>query len=165
MPDSSTRRALILAVIGLGSVLPALALAQEEPSPLLHEKPSHGRPTVVLDQLNFPADVSGAKSLQAHLRKVLKREARKADWGAGAENRIEYRVTIKELTFHLDKGALTVSCTALGMLPGGRAAQSALTYSGSASARKQVTEKVLEIVARGLITRLSEVERRRRGLR
>ena len=51
------------------------------------------------------------------------------------------------------------------MLPGGRAAQSALTYSGSASARKQVTEKVLEIVARGLITRLSEVERRRRGLR
>jgi len=38
-----------------------------------------------------------------------------------------------------------------------------LTFSGPASTRDAVVVEVLEIVARGVITRLAELERTRRG--
>ncbi|MEZ4225133.1 MAG: hypothetical protein R3B13_29545 [Polyangiaceae bacterium] len=42
-----------------------------------------GRPKVVLDRLDFPADVVAASSHKKRLRKVLAKEARRATWGAG----------------------------------------------------------------------------------
>ena len=50
-----------------------------------------GRPRVVLDRLDFPRQLPEGAHLERHLKQVLRREARRADWGAGRNNRIEYR--------------------------------------------------------------------------
>lgn len=132
---------------------------------LMDEKPSDGTPMVVLDRLVFPRDVLGASDFEAHLKRALRREASRADWGAGRENRIEYRFSVTELKYTLIDGALRAHCAAVGRLPGGQTAKSELSFSGHPSERTALTKRVLEIVARGVITRLAELERRRRGLR
>ena len=128
------------------------------------EKPTDGHPTVHLDRLVFPKDVVGATTFEKHLRKVLKREAQRVDWGAGRENRIEYRFYIEQLTFALEGRVLRIRCEAVGRLPGGQTAKSELTFGGDIGERVQLTHQVLEIVGRGVMTRLAELERRRRGL-
>lgn len=132
---------------------------------LSDEKPAEGQPTVVLDRLSFPKDVVGAPTFEAQLKKTLRREVYRADWGAGRENRIEYRFSVTELKYTLVDGALRVHCSAVGRLPRGQTAKSELTFSGHPSERMALTNKVLEIVARGVVTRLAELERKRRGLR
>ena len=52
-----------------------------------------------LDRLEFPKDLLGAAGFEKHLRRVLKREAYRADWGAGSSNRIEYRLVVEELRY------------------------------------------------------------------
>jgi len=122
-------------------------------------------PEVHLDRLEFPKDLVGAAGFEKHLRKVLKREAYRADWGAGSNNRIEYRLAVEELRFTVEGHTLRVHCLAVGRLPGGQSAKSELTYGGDLAQRVKLTQQVLEIVGRGVITRLAELERRRRGLR
>jgi hypothetical protein len=135
------------------------------PSALLDEKPTDGHPTVVLDSLKFPKDLIGSSSFESHLKRALGREAYRADWGAGRENRIEYRFEVTELKYTLSDGALRVHCAAIGRLPGGQTAKSQLSFGGKPGERVALTKRVLEIVGRGVITRLAELERRRRGLR
>lgn len=141
-------------------------LRAEEPSAswLSDEKPAEGQPTVILDRLTFPRDVLGAARFEEQLKKTLRREVARADWGAGRENRIEYRFSVTELKYTLEDGALRAHCTAVGQLPRGQSAKSELTFSGRPSERVALTHQVLEIVARGVITRLAELERKRRGL-
>lgn len=127
-------------------------------------KTPEGRPDVHLDRLDFPADVPHATLLKKHLAKVLKTEARRVEWGAGRDNRIEYRFAVTHLNLRTENGVLRVSCSALGTLPGGKTAKSQLTFGGHPSERDRVIKQVLEIVARGVITRLAQLERRRRGL-
>jgi hypothetical protein len=141
------------------------ASAHPAPVSLLEEKPTEGHPTVHLDRLEFPAGIVGAPAFKEHLVRSLKREAYRADWGAGRENRIEYRFSVTELSYKLSDGALRIQCSAVGKLPGGQTAKSELTFGGSVNDRASLTKQVLEIVARGVITRLAELERRRRGLR
>lgn len=129
------------------------------------ERPTDGRPTVFLDQLVFPKSIVGAPSFEKYLRKVLKREAYRVDWGAGHENRIEYRFYVEQLTYTIDGHALRIRCEARGRLPGGQTAKSELTFGGDISKRTQLTQQVLEIVARGVVTRLAQLERKRRGLK
>lgn len=157
----------LTAVAGMALVPEAAAHTPgpEVASPLLEEKPADGRPMVVLDRLVFPQDVVGADGFEKHLKRALKREAYRVDWGAGRENRIEYRFTVTELVYKLSDGALRIECSAVGRLPGGQTAKSELTFGGSLSERNALTKQVLEIVARGVITRLAELERKRRGLR
>jgi len=139
------------------SLAKTLPLAQEE-------LPTEGQPEVVLDRLDFPKDLLGAATFRAYLEKILRREVRTVNWGAGRSNRIEYRFAVTELHFTLEKKVLKVRCTAVGRLPGGQTAKSDLTYGGSPTQRGQVVRQVLEIVSRGVITRLAEMERKRRGL-
>lgn len=134
------------------------------PTALMDEKPIEGRPTVVLNRLTFPRDILGAGQFESHLKKSLGREVARADWGAGRENRIEYRFEVTELKYTLTDGALRAHCTAVGRLPGGQTAKSQLTFSGHPGERVALTQRVLEIVARGVITRLAQLERKRRGL-
>jgi hypothetical protein len=122
-------------------------------------------PEVHLDRLEFPKDLLGAAGFEKHLRKVLKREAYRADWGAGSANRIEYRLVVEELLYTVEGRTLRIHCRAVGRLPGGQTAKSELTYGGDLAERVKLTHQVLEIVGRGVITRLAELERRRRGLR
>jgi hypothetical protein len=117
---------------------------------------------VTLDSLVLPEGVERTSELQRHLKHVLRREARRADWGAGSSAKIEYRFIVEELSVKLDGSVLRVRCTALGRLPKGKSARSRLEYGGSPARRTEEIKKVLEIVARGVITRLAELERYRR---
>ncbi len=121
-----------------------------------------GRPKVVLDQLEFPVRM-GASKYERHLRRVLQREVRKVDWGAGSDSTIEYRYRVTKLNVVQDGDVLRVSCEAVGMLPRGRTAKSQLTFGGSPREHTRLIQHVLTIVARGVVTRLAEMERVRRG--
>jgi hypothetical protein len=121
-----------------------------------------GRPNVTLNALVFPKDVASAPALERHFRRTLKRAAHRADWGAGRGAHIEYRVVVEELTVTESAGVLRVRCTALGRLPRGKSARSHLDFGGDPKKRRAVVERVLEIVARGVVTRLAALERERR---
>jgi len=122
-----------------------------------------GRPRVVLDRLVLPAGLSGAPALERHLRAALNRETRRADWGAGRGSTITYRFSLEELSITEEGGVVRVRCTALGQLPKGKVARSRLAFSGAPAERRELVRRVLEIVARGVIGRLAELERIRRG--
>lgn len=122
-----------------------------------------GRPDVRLARLELPAGLANGKHYQRFLQKHLSREAKRAKWGAGRNNVIEYRFTVKVLDISNDGDVLRVRCTAVGRLPGGQAAKSQLSYGGDPKQPRKVVENVLAIVARGVVSRLAELERIRRG--
>jgi hypothetical protein len=152
----------ILATTSLVSAVlcarPGVAQAEAEPAALS----AASRPRVKLDRLSLPADLVGSKELEAHLRGTLRREARRADRGAGSESKISYRFFVEQLELREDAGVLHVTCTALGRLPKGKSAKSHIVFGGDPHDRKKVIEHVLDIVARGVVTRLAELERARR---
>ncbi len=121
-----------------------------------------GRPTVVLDRLTFPERL-GAKRYRRYLTGVLHREARSLQWGASADSRIEYRFFVHELKVSTSDNLLRVKVVAEGVLPSGKHAKSQLTFGGSPGHHHQLIEQVLAIVARGVMARLAEMERVRRG--
>lgn len=123
---------------------------------------SSAGPTVILDRLDFPV-IMGASKYEKHLRKALRQAAADADWGAGPDSTIEYRFAVKSLTVEQKGDVLTVKCTAVGTLPRGRQAQSKLSFGGSPHEHSELIRRVLTIVSRGVITRLAEIERVRRG--
>ncbi len=119
-------------------------------------------PTVVLDKLEFPV-MLGASKYEKHLRKMLRKEAGEADWGASKDSTIEYRFAITALTVQQKGDVLLVKCTATGTLPRGRRAQSQLSFGGDPRQHSELVRRVLSIVAHGVVTRLAEIERVRRG--
>jgi len=122
-----------------------------------------GRPTIKLDRLDFPEDVRNWRYFKKHLRDTLRRETRRAIWGAGRGSTITYRFAVTDLTITEDHGVLRVKCTAVGQLPKGKTAKGSLSFGGDARRRNAVVNEVLQIVARGVVTRLAELERVRRG--
>src|SRR5690606_13919234 len=124
------------------------------PVQLSGEAAPSGQPEVHLDRLEFPRDLQNHETFKKHLAQTLRREVRRADWGAGAGNRIEYRFSVTELSFSLSDGVLGVRCSAVGRLPGGQTAKSDITFGGAPGERTRLVKKVLEIVARGVVTRL-----------
>ena len=129
----------------LATLTPAPALASWAPQPILGSPAPprariRGRPKVVLDQLEFPSDVAQAPQYKSHLRTTLAKVTRRADWGAGAKNRIEYRFFVTELTFIEEEGVLRVRCTAIGKLPKGKTAKSRLSFSGEPAQAKRARQ-------------------------
>jgi hypothetical protein len=120
-------------------------------------------PTVRLDRLEFPAGFPHGSSLEHHFREQLKRAAHRADWGAKRGAKIEYRVKIEELSVREGDRVLHVRCTALGALPKGRTTRTFIDFGGNPNERDKVLRHVLEIVARGVVTRLAAIERERRA--
>ena len=116
----------------------------------------------MLDRLQFPA-VADKRLFERHLRRVLGREARRADWGTGRGHRIEYRFSVEQLRFRLEGQVLRVTCEASGALPKGRKARTRISFGGHVGERRRLVQQVLGVVARGVITRLAELERVRRG--
>jgi hypothetical protein len=121
-----------------------------------------GRPRIIIDRLTFPPMHDSAAYVR-HLGAVLRREAGRADWGAGRKSRISLRFVVEQLTFANQGSALEVRCSARGELPGGRRARSRLVYGGDPKRPRELVERVLEIVARGVVGRLAELERSRRA--
>jgi hypothetical protein len=122
-----------------------------------------GRPNVRLDRLEFPAGLADGPQLERHFRQQLKRAAHRADWGAKRGAKIEYRVKLEELTIREGDGVIHVRCTALGSLPKARTTRTFIDFGGRPSERAKVLRHVLEIVARGVVTRLAAIERERRA--
>jgi hypothetical protein len=160
MSRSALRLAALLFV---GCAIGVCPPAGAAPRTSTEQAAARGRPTVVLDRLEMPADVS--KHFERHLRQTLRRVARRADWGAGRENRIEYRFKLELLELAREGNVVRVKCTAVGQLPRGRSARSHLVFSGDADKQDAVVQRVLDIVARGVVTRLAELERDRRSAR
>jgi hypothetical protein len=133
----------------------------DEPVRAENAKASTSRPKVTLDRLDLTA-TPGAVAEESYLRGVLAREARKADWGAARGSQIEYRFRLDALDVTEETGVLHVSCSATGWLPKGRHANSHLAFGGAPRDRQLLVHHVLEIVASGVVTRLAEMERRRR---
>lgn len=146
----------VAATLALVAVAPRVAAEPGDPE-------RRGRPDVRLDRLDFPATLPGWWIYKKHLRQSLKREARRLDWGAGRVAKIVYRFEVERLDLAERDGVVEVTCSALGRLPKGKAARSRLTYSGAAAQRGRVLRTVLDVVARGVLTRLAEMERVRRG--
>jgi hypothetical protein len=159
VPRSWLRRAARLAV-ALGTLCPAVVSA--EPQADDNGPAAADRPKIKLDRLALPADLAGAKEYETHLRGTLRREARRADWGARSGSKISYRFSVERLELREADGVLHVTCTALGRLPRGKSAKSHIVFGGDPRERKKVVERVLDIVARGVVTRLAELERARR---
>ena len=142
----------------LSGVSPRTVRAEIEPS----EKSAGPRPKVLLDRLAMPPDWAQHTAFEAHLRRTLRREVRRADWGAGPASKISYRFFVERLEVREAAGVLQVTCTALGRLPKGKSAKSHIVFGGDPRERTKVVERVLDIVARGVVTRLAELERARR---
>jgi hypothetical protein len=151
--------AATLLVVVLGAS-PAAAFAAGG-SGTLHPSGVHAKPKVTLDRLDL-TKVPLARSDEAFLRKALTEEAKRADWGAGAAARIEYRFRLDELSVTEEPRVVRIRCSASGFLPKGRRAKSHIAFGGAPNERQALVHHVLEIVARGVVTRLSELERRRR---
>lgn len=124
-----------------------------------------GRPKVKLERLTFPdfADTAESSYYKNHLRRSLQRETRLADWGADSDAVIEYRFRVDTLRIEPKDGVLSVYCAATGELPRRKNATSRLEFSGHPSKRRQLVRRVLEIVARGVVTRLAQIEHARRN--
>ncbi len=152
-------RGATLALALLANPRPAGATA---PTATAAQSPA-GRPRVVLDHLELPASIPRASYYEQRLREFLQRETRRAVWGAGRGSTITYRYFVTELVIEQRGDVVRVRCQATGQLPKGKTAKGMLTFSGPASTRDAVVVEVLEIVARGVITRLAELERTRRG--
>jgi len=120
-----------------------------------------GRPKVVLDDLDLTKTALASPD-EKYLREVLAREARRADWGAGRKSRIQYRFRVDELEVTEEASVVRVRCAATGWLPKGKTAKSKLAFGGSPKERAELVRRVLSIVARGVVTRLAELERQRR---
>jgi hypothetical protein len=143
---------------------PGAALARE-PALVGPSEGPEGRPHVVLDRLEVPDSVPERRRVSQVLTKVLNHEQHRVEWGAGRNSRIEYRFHLEELELTVERGVLKVRCTALGRLPNGKTARSKLVFGGDAKAPRQVVDQVLAIVARGVLTRLADLERDRRTRR
>jgi hypothetical protein len=168
---TSVSRGLLLALCV--ALVPNAAAANEDEGPrdpkdapiapgVEKRPPYQGRPSVRLDQLVFPEDIAGRAALERHFRRTLGQAAKRADWGAGSGAKIEYRVTVEALETRVEDGVLRVRCTALGRLPKGKSARSHIEFGGAPSERQALMRRVLEIVARGVVTRLAALERERR---
>jgi hypothetical protein len=124
-------------------------------------KPS-GRPRIEVNRVTFPEHIPGAREYVRHLERTLRVESRRADWGAGRGSKVTFRFAVEELTLVARGSALQVRCSARGELPRRRTARSRLVYSGDPKAERELVKRVLSIVARGVVTRLADLERTRR---
>lgn len=93
------------------------------------------------------------------LEKILKKEARHANWGTGHLAPVVVSVVIKELSAVRDGDVVRVSCTGVGRLASGQAAKSRFSFGGLPQDREKLEHKILELVARGIVTRLAEMTR------
>jgi hypothetical protein len=161
-------RSLGLLLLGFATLALASAPGEasaREPALIGPSDGPEGRPHVVLDRLEVPDTIPERKRVSQVLTKVLQREQYRVEWGAGRGSRITYRFYLEQLDVSVERGVLKVRCTALGRLPKGKTARSKLEFGGDPQAPRQVIDHVLAIVARGVLTRLADLERDRRARR
>lgn len=155
--------ALAALVVSVSAPPASAAPLPRAAGPLAEEGYPPGRPTVKLDHLELPEELPDRSYYRKQLERILRREVRRAKWGAGSDDVIVYRFRLEHVKLIAREDALSVECSALGRLPKGKRARSQLRFSGDPKSPKELVVKVLEIVARGVVTRLAALERKRRG--
>jgi hypothetical protein len=153
---------LLLASLA-GALTLSPAASAKDPALVEPEDGPAGRPHIVLDRLVVPQNFPEHQRVAKVLEKVLKHEARRVQWGAGQGDRITYRFSLEQLDVSIEGSVLKVRCTAFGRLPKGKTARSKLEFGGDARDPRKVIDHVLSIVARGVLSRLAELERDRRS--
>lgn len=148
--------ATLVSAVLVSAASPVLAASE------LVSKPK-GRPRILIDRATLPTGTPDLEETLRHVKFVLRREARRADWGAGRGSTISLRFNVEKLQLNVKGNVLRVHVSARGELPRRRSAKSQLTYSGDSTQTKKLVFQVLEIAVRGVITRLSDIERTRRG--
>lgn len=102
-----------------------------------------------------------AKRVERAFEKLLVRASRKAKWGKG--DRLELNARVTKLTWEEREDILRVTVTVVARIKGGQSARSHIRLGGHPKNRRQLEEDALEIVANGLVTRLSDIARRDHG--
>lgn len=100
---------------------------------------------------------------QKLLEKILKKEARHANWGTAEAGPVEAQIEIRELAAVIDGDVVRVSCSGVGKIPGVGQAKSKFSFGGRPSDRAKLEKHVMELVARGIVTRLAEMARAQHG--
>jgi hypothetical protein len=96
---------------------------------------------------------------EAALAKILEKESRRVDWGKGRTEPVDASIDVRELDTVVDGDVARVTCAAVGRLRGAGAAKSKFSYGGRPQDRAKLEQHVLELVARGIVTRLAEMAR------
>jgi hypothetical protein len=99
------------------------------------------------------------KKYQHDLKTILKKESAKANWGKPLPAPIEVSVEIREMRSVVGKDVVQVTCTAVGRIKGGKAARTRFSYGGAPAEQSKVEQRVLKLVAQGIVTRLSSMAR------
>lgn len=95
------------------------------------------------------------------LRSVLERESRRTDWGRHENNRLDASVKVVEFHVEQKEKVVRVTCTALGKLDGGPQVRTHFSIGDHPKRQAKLEKMVLTLVARGLVTRLAAIARRR----
>lgn len=154
-PPGVSRRRMLHAAAGLGALL---ALGSLPDSALAAGKKSST--SVAWTKVEVPPG-DRRRARESMLRKVLGRESRDADWGEHKSGRIEASVSVVEFAVERRDDVVRVTCTALGKLAGGPSVRTHFSIGDHPSRQVKLETMVLTLVARGIVTRLSAIARKR----
>jgi hypothetical protein len=117
--------------------------------------------TVRWTKVEAPAkhDAKVKKRIEKALSRLLKKASKRAKWGKGKKLDLSARIT--KLVYEEGDEVLRVSVTVVAKIDGGKGARSHIRLGGRPNERRKVEKDALKIVADGLVTRLSDIARRR----
>lgn len=98
---------------------------------------------------------------EKHLLSVLKKEARKAQWGEPHDGLIEASVKVTEFKVERRPDVVRITCTAVGKLGRGPVVNTHFSFGGHPQKEPALESQMLLLVGRGVITRLASISRER----
>lgn len=98
-----------------------------------------------------------SKAVARDLKKLLRRETRRAKWGKGKG--LELSARVSKLVWEKNDDVLRVTVTVVAKIAGGQGARSHIRLGGSPTERRKLLRQALSIVSSGLVTRLSTIAR------
>lgn len=139
----------LLALFSLGAALTLATPALARPA---------RRPGIVWSSVTV-REGQDRDARERELAIILAKEGRRARWGKARSEPVEASIEVRELTTVVDHGVVRVTCAAVGKIRGLGAARSKFSYGGRPSDRAQLERHVLELVARGIVSRLADLAR------
>lgn len=116
------------------------------------------KPRIRWEIILVPERKDGAR-IEALLKEVLQKESKRARWGKHYDGVVDATVKVQTMTTSIEGDVARVTCSAVGKIDGLGIARSRFSYGGRAEQRAVLEKHVLELVARGIITRLAELAR------
>lgn len=118
------------------------------------------KPKVVWTDVELPE--SDRRQLRENeLRKVLKREARRVQWGNPPDGTVEASIKVTQFTVERRPDVVRVTCSAVGRLGKGPIVKTHFSFGGHPNRAAALESHMLLLVARGVVTRLSSISRER----